>query len=100
MLLAAHCKVTACWSRGHTTAAACRPTTIVFFQQKGGNFSGRALILNGSCLMLLCAGSSHLEMAGISTGRVGMDVQEQEMGPRGIRVHHKVPDVLHPHRSP
>lgn len=97
-LLAPHRKVTAWQSRGQELGL--QANHHYFFQQKGGNFSGRALILNGSCLMLLCAGSSHLEMAGTNTGRVGMDVQEDEMRPRGIWIHHKVPDMLHPHWCP
>lgn len=72
----------------------------LFFQQMGGNFSGRALTLDGSCLALLCAGSSRLKMVGSSTGRMGTDVKEHEMWPGGIRVHHKVPDVLHPQLVP
>lgn len=71
-----------------------------FFQQKDGNYFGRALISNGSCLTLLCTGSSHLEMASTGTGRAGMDVEEHKMWPRGIWIHHKVPDMLHPHQSP
>lgn len=33
-LLAPRCKVTACRSRGHTTAVACSPTTIIFSSRK------------------------------------------------------------------
>lgn len=69
-----------------------------FFQQKGGNIFGRALILNGFCLMLLHAGSSHLET---STSRVGTDIQQHEaLIPRDPGIHHEVPDILHPHQSP
>lgn len=69
-----------------------------FFQQKGGNIFGRALILNGFCLTLLRAGSSHLET---STSRAGTDIQQREvLIPQDPGIHHQVPDILHPHQSP